>query len=167
MLLSSVRVEERALQQTTGFTRYEDLAIEKKALNQTQDRIGAHRDNADSGKAHQDRISITKSTYIAHGTDSFTPKIFNQVGSHWHHDKGEITLPAKRKDMASQISFGNHPTNYASTHSSSFLHPTTLIASEQVPLKLQQTTKFVARPFPVADGGVTNKLDRPYAMEGQ
>jgi hypothetical protein len=157
--------EERALQQATGFSRLENLALEKKALNQTQDRIIAHRDNADAGQAHLDRISVMKSTFVAHSNDHFTPKIFNQIGSHWHHDEGTITLPAARKDMSSSISFGTHPTDYSSTHSSSFLHPTSLVPSAKIPLVLQATTKFVPRSFPEttvsAGGRVTTKLDRP------
>lgn len=160
-------VEERALQQTTGFTRYEDLAIEKKALDQTQDRIVSHRDNADAGQARLERVSIAQSTYVAHPRDQYPalPKIFNSQGSHWHHDKGEVTLPAARRDMASSISFGTHPTDYSSTHSASFLHPTTLVPNEQTPLRLQTTTKFVPRTFPdrnrQAGAATTTKLDRP------
>lgn len=42
--------------------------------------------------------------------------------------------------------------SYSSTQGSSFLHPTMLLPSVQVPLALQQTTRFVPKPFPDTHG---------------
>jgi hypothetical protein len=169
-------VEERALKSLTGHTRYEDLTLEKKALNQTQARIVAHKDANNRDVDALERISTSAATYVAHSNDHFTPKIFNQTGSHWHHDQGPaVSFPAaggrtpQRRDQQSHISFGNDQSPFASTQASSFLHPTTLVPSVREPLALQQTTKFVPRPFPdnhVRSGAaVISKLDRPYATE--
>ena len=104
LCLCVCRVEERALQQTTGFTRYEDLSIEKTALNQTQDRILSHK--LPGGGAHAARVSTSAATYTGHGAEHFTPKIFNQTGNHWHHDQGIVTGTAQRRDLQSHIQLG-------------------------------------------------------------
>lgn len=107
------RVEERALQQTTGFTRYEDLSIEKTALNQTQDRILSHNNGSSHSSPHAQRISTSAATYTGHGAEHFTPKIFNQTGNHWHHDQGIVTGTAQRRDLQSHIQLGTDTGQWA------------------------------------------------------
>jgi len=190
-------VEERALRSTTGHARYpaEDLALEKRALNLTQDRVLAHRDNLDSPAATRDRFTSTNAaTYVEHSPTNFTPKIFNQTGSHWHHDQGptvsggvtqgldgsfgasaSLGSPQPRRDQMSHIAFGDGQRSpFATTQGSSFLHASALLPTERVPLALQRqqglTASFVPRPFPdthVRGATLTSKLDRPYAPDQQ
>lgn len=75
-------VEERALMHTTGHTRHYELALEKQSFTRTNDRTIAHSDNMDSRL----KESTTHATYRAPPSGSFQPKLYNQTGSHWHHD---------------------------------------------------------------------------------
>ena len=87
----------------------QDLALEKKALNQTADRIISH---VGGGGWHEerDRRSVTASTFVDHGTASFTHKHFNQTGSHWTLDNtttSDANARGQRRDLRSQVSLGN------------------------------------------------------------
>ena len=62
------------------------------------------------------------------------------------------------------------PAPLISTSATAFLHPTSLLPTTQTPLALQQTTKYVPKPFPdstLYGETASSKLDRPYSSAQQ
>jgi len=131
--------EESVLQRTTGFARYEDLSLEKKAMDQTTGRILPL--SSDSNLSVADRYtSVTHHSFPVISTEHFQPKIFNQTGSHWHHQQqvDRSQLKGKQKDFSSQIKLGEFNEPLSSITGSTYAPPHILQQDrERTPLRLR------------------------------
>jgi hypothetical protein len=97
--------------------------MEKVFFTRTADRVVTHRPlSVSSVSVCLPSLSVTQSDFPPHPISAFPPKIFNQTGSHWHHDENQSDINVKegqggRKDNRSQIHFSHSSsTDYETTN---------------------------------------------------
>lgn len=109
-------VEERQMLAEMGFARHVSLDQQNFIDPNTKTRTLGIPTGATTSYA-----STTSSHYPPHSAEAFPPKIFNQLGSHWHNTKVEVKAGTKNVSHIKLGELDETEKNWCSTSSASFV----------------------------------------------